>query len=159
MEAVIIKLSTEHYKTKKDMERLLKYIAAKGSNGQRETLLKNGGKGVSSSPAKAAKQMQAVQRAYGKESKRRMYHLIVSFPENMKEETAITDAAANIANMLFENYQVFYGIHAATDNWHIHFAINAVNYKTGKKWHQTKKELTIMKKLISNIAEGIFLSN
>lgn len=153
MESVIIKLTNEHFEKENDMKRLFNYIAAKGKNKQTENLLQINGKGVSPKPEKAAKQMQAVQRAYGKENKRRMYHLIVSFTEGMKDEETIINAAESIADMLFEKYQVFYGIHISKDNWHIHYGINAVSYKTGKKWHQSKGEFGKMKQLIYGIAE------
>lgn len=152
MGSVVVKLLDEHYQMESDMEGLLKYIAAEGNNGRGEILLKSRGKGVSSKPVKAARQMQAVQRAYGKEGKRRMYHLVVSYPKDMKKKAVILRAAEEIADMLFENYQVFYGIHTSTENWHIHYAVNAVNYNTGKKWHQSKKELGEMKEKICRLA-------
>ena len=152
MGAVIVKMKDEHYETENDMKNLLQYIAAEGSNRQTETLLKSRGKGVSPKPVKAARQMQAVQRIYGKESRRRMYHLVVSFLEGMKKKAAILRAAEEIADLLFENYQVFYGIHTSTENWHIHYAVNAVNYNTGKKWHQSKKEFGEMKEKICRLA-------
>ncbi len=153
MGAVVVKMKDEHYGTENDMVSLLQYIAAEGSNRKKEIVLKSRGKGVSSKPVKAAGQMQAVQRIYGKESKRRMYHLIVSYPEDMKEKAAILHAAEQIADMLFENHQVFYGIHTSTENWHIHYAINAVSYNMGKKWHQSKNEFKEMKEKICRLAE------
>ena len=81
METVVVKINNEYYETEKDMKNLLQYIAAEGSNRNEEILLTRKGKGVSSKPLKAAKQMQAVQSHYGKDQQRRMYHLIVSFPK------------------------------------------------------------------------------
>lgn len=153
MGTVVVKMKNEHYGTEHDMVNLLQYIAAEGSNWKKEIILKSGGKGVSSKPVKAARQMRAVQRIYGKESKRRMYHLVVSYPEGMKEKAAILHAAEKIADMLFENCQVFYGIHTSTENWHIHYAINAVSYTTGRKWHQSKNEFREMKEKICSLAE------
>lgn len=40
---------------------------------------------------------------------------------------------------------------ALRKNKHIHFAINAVSYKTGKKWHKSKVELAELKGRIQNI--------
>lgn len=155
MGSVVVKMKDEYYETENDMKRLLQYIAAEGSNKKEEILLKSRGKGVSSKPVKAARQMQAVQKIYGKASKRRMYHLVVSYPEDMKKKAVILHAAEEIADMLFENYQVFYGIHTSTENWHIHFAINAVSYQTGKKWHQNKEELAEMKGQICKLIFAI----
>lgn len=153
MGSIIINLKNEHYEKEKDMKQLLCYIVAKGKNKDKEKILQSGGKGVSFKPEKAARQMQAVQRAYGKDFKRRMYHLVVSFPKDVREKETVINAAGDIADMLFEDHQVFYGIHISKKNWHIHYAINAVSYKTGKKWHQNKGEFDEMKHQIYDIAE------
>lgn len=144
----MIIFQNEHYQTEQDMERLLRYVAAKGNNEHKEILLKSAGKGTSAKLSKAAKQMLAVQKAYGKTDGRRMYHLIVSYPKNMKKKDAVINATERIAEMLFQDYQVFYGIHTSTAHWHAHYAINAVSYTTGKKWHQNKKEFAEMKEII-----------
>lgn len=99
--------------------------------------------------------MQAVQRHYGKDCRRRMYHLVVSFPDDVREKEDVINAARDIADMLYESYQVFYGIHISKNNWHIHYAINVVSYKTGKKWHQSKKEFKEMKEKIGIIISRI----
>ncbi|MCI8299772.1 MAG: relaxase/mobilization nuclease domain-containing protein [Lachnospiraceae bacterium] len=145
MEDVVVKMSDEHYEAVSDMKKAIKYIAAEGKNAGKERLLRCRGRGVSSNASKVVEQMIAVQRAFGKSDKRRMYHLIVSFTEDMRNESVIQQAADTIADMLFENHQVFYGIHISKNNWHIHYAINAVSYTTGKKWHQSKKEFQQMK--------------
>lgn len=151
MEDVVIKISNEHYESDSDMENAIKYFAAEGKNAGKEKLLKCRGRGVSSKASKAADQMIAVQKAFGKAAKRRMYQLIVSFPEDMRNAVVIQLAADAIADMLFEEHQVFYGIHTSTDNWHIHYAINAVSYMTGRKWHQSKKEFAEMKEKMRRI--------
>ena len=148
---VVIKILKEYYKSPADMERLIKYVTAEGANTEKEKLLRCKGRGVSSKASKATGQMIAVQKAFGKIDKRCMYQLIVSFKENMRDVDVIQQVADAIADMLFEGYQVFYGIHISTDNWHIHYAINAVSYKTGKKWHQSKKEFAEMKGKIRKI--------
>ncbi|MEY8392450.1 relaxase/mobilization nuclease domain-containing protein [Lachnospiraceae bacterium 45-W7] len=156
MENAVIKMVDEHYESASDMEKVIMYIAGRGKNAGKEKLLKCRGRGVSSKAAKVPGQMAAVQKAFGKAEKRRMYHMIVSFPEDMRDAKAIQKAADKISDMLFENYQVFYGIHISKNNWHIHYAINAVSYKTGKKWHQSKKEFEGMKKEIILAACPLF---
>lgn len=148
MENLIIKMVDEHYKTDNDIFMLVKYIAAEGKNKGSEKLLCCGGRGVAKKADKAAKQMIAVQKIYGKNNRRRLYQMIVSFPKGMNDKSLIRQIAENIAEMLFSEYQVFYGIHISRENWHIHFAINAVSYRTGKKWHQSKEELEVFKQTI-----------
>lgn len=116
MEDIVVKMSDEHYGAAADMKKAIKYIAAEGKNAGKERLLRCWGRGVSSNASKVAGQMMAVQRALGKSGKRRMYHLIVSFPEDMRNASVIQKAADAIADMLFENHQVFYGIHISKNN-------------------------------------------
>lgn len=146
MEKIIIKMvKNVYYQTEQDIENLIRYIAAEGRNAESEILLCKNGKGVSVKANKAANQMIAVQKALKKDNGRRMYQIIVSFPKNMREKEMIQNIAEGIAEMFFKKYQVYYGIHVSRENWHIHFAVNAVSYITGNKWHQNKRELSDMR--------------
>lgn len=109
MEDVVIKVSKEHYESADDMKKFIKYVAAEGKNAGKEKLLKCRGRGVSSKASKAVGQMIAVQKVFRKADKRRMYQLIVSFEGNMRDADVIQQAADAIADMLFEEYQVFTG--------------------------------------------------
>lgn len=146
MEKVVIKMvKNDYYQTEKDIQNLIRYIAAEGRNAESELLLCKNGKGVSVKANKAANQMIAVQKALKKDNGRRVYHIVVSFPKNVREKKLIQNSAEDIAEMFFKRYQVYYGIHVSRENWHIHFAVNAVSYITGNKWHQNKRELRDMK--------------
>lgn len=145
MEKLIIKMVDEHYETDSDIRNVMKYIAGEGKNAYREEVLKKRGKGVSKNASKAAQQMIAVQKSLGKDHGRRLYQMIVSLPKDVHDKKLIKNMAEEIADMLFEKYQVYYGIHTSKENWHIHFAINAVSHENGKKWHQNKGELAEMK--------------
>lgn len=85
MENAVIKMVDEHYESASDMEKVIMYIAGRGKNAGKEKLLKCRGRGVSSKAAKVPGQMAAVQKAFGKAEKRRMYHMVVSFPEDMRD--------------------------------------------------------------------------
>jgi hypothetical protein len=147
----VIKIINRHCSGDDDISRLLKYTVGKGRNENKEKVLFCNGKGVSKDPDKAVKQMIQVQKYYNKDKRRRMYHMVVSFPEYIRSEYVIKRWAESIAEMLFERYQVYYGIHTSTYNWHIHFAFNAVSYIDGKKWHQSKKDMWELKKSIREI--------
>lgn len=153
MEKLVVKMNDEFYEKDSDMENLIKYIAGEGKNREKEIVLVRRGKGVSNKTGKAVAQMIAVQKAYGKNEKRRLYQLIVIFSKDMHDENIIKESAKRIAEMLFEDYQVFYGIHVSKEHWHVHYAINAVSYRTGMKWHQNKEELEKMKEKISGICD------
>lgn len=152
MEKVVIKMvKNNYYQTEQDIKKLIRYIAAEGRNAESELLLCKNGKGVSVKANKAANQMIAVQKALKKDNGRRVYHIVVSFPKNIREKGLIQNSAEDIAEMFFKKYQVYYGIHVSRENWHIHFAVNAVSYITGNKWHQNKRELSDMKEKIYDL--------
>lgn len=156
MEKLIIKIVNAHYKSDMDIKKLIKYIAADGRNSRKEKLLCRCGRGVSKKPDKAAEEMIILQKAFGKDKGRRMYHLIISFPKDMHDKDMIRKIAKRVSDMLFMDYQVFYGIHISRDNWHIHYAINAVNYRTGMKWHQNRTEFKEFKNTMIKLVNSIY---
>jgi hypothetical protein len=150
----LVKMIPKYCPKDNDICRLLKYTVAKGRNEGKEKTLFCNGKGVSKDSDKAIKQMIQVQKYYKKDNHRRMYHIVVSFPSDMTSEERIKHWAESIAEMFFERYQVYYGIHTSTDNLHIHFAVNAVSYVDGKKWHLSKKEMKTLKTCIWEICNA-----
>lgn len=156
MERVVIKMNKEYYKANRDIETLLAYIAGETKNKERTRYYN--GRGLAQDCIKAAKAFIKVQKKYGKASQRRLYHLFISFPKEIDDANYVKLVAENVANMLFDKHQIYYGVHEDTDNLHIHMAINAVSYVDGRKWHQSKKELEEMKKKISKVAKEIYLS-
>ena len=155
MEKLIIKMVNEHYKKEEDIKNLLKYIGAEGRNKKKEKLLTFKTRGTSQKKEEAVEQLIGVQKAYGKTDGRRVYQLIVIFPKEVKDRKYIKSCADKIADMLFARYQVVYGIHTSTENWHIHYAINAVSYKDGKKWHKSKVEFKKFKEDIQKIVDFV----
>ena len=142
MEEITVKIIS-NYKRDTDIRNLLRYIAGNGKNKEKENVLSLRGRGIAKDYSKAVEQMIRIQKLHGKNNKRRCYQIIVSFPEKLNEYKNLIILMANeIAEMIFDEYgfQVYYGIHTSTGNIHIHFAINAVSYRTGKKWHSSKKE-------------------
>ena len=85
----------------------------------------------------AAEQIHFVKEAWNAVIGRQMYHFIVSFCDKELYSIDIDDAiglAENICNYLGEKRQIIYGIHIDTDNLHIHFAMNTVSYRDGKRY-------------------------
>ena len=82
-----------------------------------------------------------MQRALKKNNGRRMYHMIISFNTSTKNLLKVKAVSKAVAKVIYEEgYLVYYGIHTSTDNLHIHFAIDSVNYLSGKKWHKSRSE-------------------
>lgn len=139
----VIRIENKHYEKDGDIHRLLAYIAGKGGNKDKEKAVSVHGRGISDDYKKAPKQMINIQKLYGKNQERRCYHMVISFSEEMNDRNIAILAADAVATIIFEemHYQVFYGVHTSTNHLHIHFAINAVNFRSGKKWHQNKCEI------------------
>lgn len=156
METVnVILVKNDHYPCKRDIKNLINYIAGKTEG--KEEVKYCGGKGVPKNLDEVVNSMIAVQKYFRKTEKRRIYHWIISFPEYVKDVNCIKIIAENMADIFFENYQVYYGIHEDTDNLHIHLAVNAVSYVDGLKWHKSKKEFEATKCKIREEAEEILM--
>ena len=84
-----------------------------------------------------AEQIHFVKEAWNAVDGRQMYHFIVSFSDKELYTIDIDDAvelAQSICNYLGKERQIIYGIHLDTDNLHIHFAMNTVSYRDGRRY-------------------------
>ena len=107
---IIVEFTREHYSKDKDIKQLMAYIAGEGSNIEKETSYV-GAHGLRKDYEVAAQQIIRMQEGLRKNSKRRMYHIIVSLPENVQKIDKVKRVAKRIGKMLFieEGHQVFYG--------------------------------------------------
>ena len=151
---IVIRMNDEYYKEDGDIKFLLRYIAGETEN--KEKTRYYNGRGLPKDCRKAAEKIIKVQKKYGKTKQRRLYQLFVSFPGEIDDVNYVKLVAESIANLLFDKHQVYYGVHENTDNLHIHFAINAVSYVDGRKWHQSKVEFEEMKRKIQKVAGNVY---
>lgn len=136
-----MKMLKDRYEKDKDIQELTQYIAGEGTNKEKEEVFYIGSKGLDQEHDKAAKQIIKMQRALKKNNGRRMYHMIISFNTSTKNLLKVKAVSKAVAKIIYEEgYLVYYGIHTSTDNLHIHFAIDSVNYLSGKKWHKSISE-------------------
>lgn len=151
----IIRMLNEHYPHDADIKRLLAYIEGQGRNKDKEKVVYVGAYGTQKKHHKAAQQMIKVQKYFGKDSGRRLYHVVISFGKK-KNIDAVIRAAEAVAKEIFKERQVFFAIHTSTKHLHIHLAYNAVSYIDGKKWHKNKAELNAFyADLLSLIQYGV----
>lgn len=100
---------------------------------------------------KIVQQFKQTQVWHRNQKKNRALHIILSFSAeesqwlDFKDYGKIGYAVANYYGK--ENHQVVFALHEDTDNPHIHFAINTVNYITGKKYHQQHKDYIKIRKI------------
>ena len=79
------------------------------------------------------KDMERVQKYYKKASKRRFYHITVTFQR--KIPAGVLDGLAKrLCKEYFREYQSIYGIHESTGRPHIHICLNSVSFSSGRKF-------------------------
>jgi len=159
MEKIIIQILEEYYSKDSDIYNLLNYIQGKTPEKRQYITYKNTN-GLHRGHKKAAEQIIRTQTFYNKHNqKRRLYHMIVSFPSHYPcSDPFLADVADSIGQGYLQYYQTFYAIHHDTNNPHIHIAINAVGYKAGKKWHKSKQELKQLRQDILDIVNRLHLT-
>ena len=128
----------ETFTHNQDIKNAINYISGKGSNFKHEIVIFYNALGLNKDNVTAGNDIIKMQKKKGKSNdKRRGYHMIISFPEEITDTDLVIYIAKLITKKIYNNgYQVYYGIHSSTDNLHIHIFINAISYYiNGKKFH------------------------
>jgi len=98
------------------------------------------------SPNQAAYEMQLIAEVYGKTEGLRLRHMVLSFSaEEMKfgrtRKYIEVERIAQYAASYYKNdYQIIYAVHEDAKNLHIHFVMNTVSYRTGRKYRGDKAD-------------------
>ena len=89
-------------------------------------------------PANAVEEMRLVKQIWLQTEGRQVHHFILCL--NAKESGGIYEAeklldlAYAICKFYQDEFQIIFGIHQGDNSlWHIHFIVNTVNFRTGKK--------------------------
>lgn len=105
---------------------------------------------------KVVEEFLQVQKFYRNEKGKRIRHFFLSFPEKCKfSYETYTRIAFHISDY-FENHQIVFALHEINNqnipcNPHLHFALNPINYRTGKRIKLDKKRLHKLHRLIDSI--------
>lgn len=92
-------------------------------------------------PNNIAGSMIAVSEKFGKNSRIRLHHFIVSFGgHNAPKRIWMATIAQRICEPIAERYQIAYALHEDTKYLHIHFVFNAVSYVDGYKYRNGEME-------------------
>jgi hypothetical protein len=88
---------------------------------------------------------------------------VIHFVQSFKGQEATPELTKEVAeellsHELFQGFQVLYAVHIDTDNVHVHFAINTVNYENGLRWHISKNDLQSVKDFSDEILQKHQLS-
>ena len=114
--------------------------------------------GINCMPETAMEEFIAVKKQFGKTNGRQYYHVVQSFSpnDNITPETA-HEIGLKFAEY-FGNYQTVVATHIDRKHIHNHIVFNSVNFKTGKKFHQTRDEMIQAKEYSNKLCEEYGLS-
>lgn len=90
---------------------------------------------------RAAQEMEAVAKAFGKNKGKRVRHSELSFSaeEGISAEQADLYAREIVLHYAPE-YQIVHAVHDDTENTHIHFVMNQISYVDGHRYQGKKKD-------------------
>lgn len=91
---------------------------------------------------------------WNKDSGRMYNHNVISWhkDERISLEEAFEFGKA-FAEKWFEGFQTLIGVHKDRDHVHMHLVTNTVSYEDGRKLHNSKKDLELMKELTNQMCE------
>ena len=99
----------------------------------------------------AYEEMITIKKQFNKLQGREKIHFVQSFnpKDNVNYEMA-HEIGVKLAEY-FKGFQVVVATHQDTNHIHNHLVINTVNFETGKKFHQSKKDLEEIKKISNKL--------
>lgn len=104
--------------------------------------------GINCLPETAMKEFIATKKKFNKTDGMQYYHAVQSFEDNLNISPLLAhQMAREWAEICYPNHEIYIATHLDTDNIHSHIVINSVNMKTGRKIHQSTKELNQMRKI------------
>lgn len=136
---IVVKIVPHKYNDDRAVKNLVHYILT--DKRTKDKLHYTGGKGVDYlNWENAAEQFEIIQEFYKKKSRRRIYHIVISFPGDEDDLYRICMFGQRVIESFFEGHQCVFAVHEDTENFHIHIGWNAVNYRDGRKWHMSRTE-------------------
>ena len=100
-------------------------------------------------PENAEVEFETVRRQFGKLDGRQYYHIIQSFsPDDPIDADTAHKMGMQLADY-FKGFQCVVATHTNCGHIHNHLVMNAVNYQTGKKFHQTAAGLEQVKSFVN----------
>lgn len=144
----LLKAPKQSFDSLREIDNLIYYITRSRKNDkERNDLISYGARGleIEQDVSIAVKQWKYVQQAYkmrGNKFGRRCYHEIYCLNNEFSRKinrSKLDELGYELSEEYWgQGYQVVYGIHQPDKHEkriHIHFAVNTVCLKTGKKWH------------------------
>lgn len=114
--------------------------------------------GVNCVARSALHEFEAVKKQFHKTDGRSYYHIVQAFsPDDKLDFDTAHEIGLKFAQQ-FVGYQCLVATHMNTRHIHNHIVMNSVNYETGKKFHQTARELQQVKEYSNKLCMQYGLS-
>ncbi len=150
MTMAVIKVISKKYVKTESIEYLIRYAT--------KSCKTNGCRAIGvypNDPEKMIEQIKEMKRLYEKtDSIRQVRHIIISFSKREVDRITLNQipfVAFDIAKFYGNRYQICYGVHYDTDDVHIHFIQNNVNYIDGKLYSGSPMELESFKRYVNSV--------
>lgn len=152
-----------NYSNHDAVEKLVRYITRSREHEiKAESLITYGGAGVAYylSPGDMIQQITYVQRAFRIDSRcgRRMYHEVFNLYDSEVERLNFNSdylwkIGMECCQIYFQKgFQVVFAVHwEPQKRYHIHFAVSAINYSSGLKWHTSLPEIKVREQIFNQV--------
>lgn len=161
--ALLTMMKYGRYQNKDAVENVLRYIMrVRKYEDRANELLAYGGAGVPlyATPELMIQKFLYVQKLFHIDSRkgRRMHHEVLNLRDEEYEKLGssiqnLYQYALNCCMVYFEQgHQVVFAIHwERCKRLHIHFAVNTINFITGKKWHTSMNEVADRERIFRHL--------
>lgn len=151
---ILLTMNWGNYTNSNAVSNVIYYVTRTGKRADRADELQGYGGcgiGIYDNSEDIIQQFLCVQNCYGIKNRggRRMYHEVFCLDDEEFNGigcsvTILNQIAMECAKIYFDlGHQVVYAIHHEIEKkWHIHFAVNSINFLNGKKWHTGMREST-----------------
>jgi len=114
--------------------------------------------GVNCVAQTARDEFEAVKRQFHKTDGRGYYHIVQSFsPDDPLDFETAHEIGLKFAEY-FQGHQCVVATHMNTDHIHNHIIMNSVNFETGRKFHQSAREMQQAKEFSNRLCQQYGLS-
>lgn len=161
----LIRHTEGNYTNTDAVENVIRYVTrTRVDENSAEECVGIGGRGVSCywNAEIMIRQFQYIQNVFGIQYRggRRMYHEtfsinILEFYELGANWRVLYQAVLTMSSWYYQRgHQVVFAIHNSNEKGpHIHFAVNTINFCTGRKWHDSMMDLAMRENEFNNILE------
>lgn len=139
----IIKVIKKSGKTLNSLKAVLEYVGKKAEN--------SFGINCSSNYKQVFNDFRETKKFFQKENGRQYRHYIQSFAPGEIQKEKLLKVGIEWAEKSFKDYEILIVTHTDKKHLHNHIIVNTVNYITGKKLQENKKDLAEKKKLNNEI--------